>query len=674
MKYNNLFFYLILIFTSLNVANANNNKSRYLIYQPIKENSSFKFNSISSNSRRVMLSVAELGGTNTVRLPIIQGVATTIRNKSFNRISKKLEAQGYIIEPDYPVKIFATPNDNFYTSFQQGMTSIKAPEAWNVSTGSNNIIVGVIDTGIDYNHPDLIGNMWQDPSNGSYGYNFVTNNANPMDDHSHGTHVAGIIGATGNNSIGIAGVNWAVKLMAIKVMDANGSGNTSGIIQGVQYAVNKKLEGANIKVLNASVGGQGYSGAFQQAINNATNLGILFVAAAGNSAKNNDTVLTYPANYDNVLSVAAADNSGKLAGFSNFGKNKVHLAAPGVNVFSTIPLSKASDSSQAYKAMSGTSMAAPYVAGSAALVLTAFPDLTPKQLISRIFNTTTKLSTLNGRVRSGGLLNLDSAITTVGNKITGTVTANGQPVAGVVISDSKLGSQTTDNQGQFIFGDIQTGTSYTLRASKIGYVFPVSTYSGTVNADTTVNFTGNETFVTISGVVRVGRVGLAEVTLTDTVLGSTTTNSSGIFTFTNVPINYSYNIIPSRTGYSFSPSVAKGTANKNVSLTINASIRRATLTGTLLLNNAPFSGVTVTSDIAGSATTNSSGRFTISNIPLTNTQITLRYARRGNTIQGESVIPISGNMAVTIRFASGQGIGASSTSTNTINLIGYVIE
>ncbi len=295
---------------------------------------------------------------------------------------------------DFRVQIAATPNDPRYSS-QWGLhnvgqtggltdADIDAPEAWNTTTGSRTIIVGVIDTGIDYNHPDLAANIWRntreiagngidDDGNGYRddvrGWDFANNDADPFDDNAHGTHVAGIIGAVGNNSVGIAGVAWNVQLMPLKFLTANGSGATSNAVSAINYAV---ANGA--KILNNSWGGGGFNSALNDAVSRARAAGVIFVAAAGNEANNNDVNPSYPANinYDNVISVAATDSSDRLASFSNFGATSVDIAAPGVGILSTTP-------NNTYSSFSGTSMATPFVAGAAALVWSANPTLTYSQ-------------------------------------------------------------------------------------------------------------------------------------------------------------------------------------------------------------------------------------------------------------------------------------------------------
>ena len=351
-----------------------------------------------------------------------------------HQLAKDLLAQGVLeyFEPNYIVSINdRVPNDPQLGSLwgmnntgQTGGTSnidIDAPAAWDLTTGSSTVVVGIVDTGIEYTHPDLAANVWHNPgetpgngidddNNGViddyYGYNAIDNNGNPLDLNGHGTHCAGTIGAVGNNGVGVAGVNWNVKLMGLRFLDANGFGSTESAISAIAYAVRMKQRGINIRVLSNSWGGGGDSQALRDAIQNAANADILFVAAAGNSSQDNDIVPNYPSNYDtpNMLAVAAADANGNLAYFSNYGANTVHLAAPGVDILSTYL-------GGGYNTLSGTSMATPHVAGVAALVAGREPSLSTVGLRERLVTTVKVISTLNGLMSSPGMVNAANSLT-----------------------------------------------------------------------------------------------------------------------------------------------------------------------------------------------------------------------------------------------------------------------
>lgn len=344
----------------------------------------------------------------------------------------------FIVTADtHPTNPVNSPND---TSFHElwglhntgqvvnGVTGvadadIDAPEAWGVTKGSSSVTVGVIDSGVDFTHPDLAGAQWINPGedclscrtdgvdndlNGLVddwrGWDFVNNDNNPFDDNGHGTHVAGTIGGVGDNATGVVGVNWTTRIMALKFLSAAGSGTTANAIKAVDYASTK---GAG--VTNNSWGGGGFSQALLDAIRNADVKDSLFVAAAGNDGVNADTSPHYPSSYDapNVVSVAATTSSDLRASFSNYGKKTVDLGAPGANIFSTYP-------GNTYRYLSGTSMATPHVAGAAALIKAAFPsasDLGIKTLLLRSVDPNTALSTTGFTpVATGGRLNVNTAV------------------------------------------------------------------------------------------------------------------------------------------------------------------------------------------------------------------------------------------------------------------------
>jgi subtilisin-like proprotein convertase family protein len=320
-------------------------------------------------------------------------------------------------QPNYRIHVDAIPNDPGFNQ-QWGLNNtgqngyqpghdIHAPAAWDITTGSGNTIVAVVDSGIDYTHPDLVANIWTNPNVNQdgffgdlHGYNFVNNTGDPLDDFGHGTHVAGIIGAVGNNAIGVTGVAWHVQLMALKFLDSQGNGNDVGAIEAINFAVS---HGAT--VINASWGGAGNDAALQSELQSAQKAGVIVVAAAGNNGKNTDLAPFYPADYklDNIISVAATDRTDSLAGFSDYGVHTVDLAAPGVGILSTLPGGQ-------YGIESGTSMATPYVTGAVALLHDLHPDWGYQQIIQRILATVDPLPTLEGKTVSGGRLDLAAAL------------------------------------------------------------------------------------------------------------------------------------------------------------------------------------------------------------------------------------------------------------------------
>ncbi|MDP3979798.1 MAG: S8 family serine peptidase, partial [Chlamydiota bacterium] len=356
-------------------------------------------------------------------------------NASVEETIQELKQSGNVIyaEPNYYVQAFATPNDPYlnlewglHNTGQTGGTNdadIDAPEVWDIETGDPNLIIAVIDTGVDYTHPDLVDNMWVNedeiPGNGIddddngyiddvYGYDFVNKDGDPFDDHGHGTHCSGTIAGVANNGIGVAGVAWRAKIMALKFLSSGGGGSTANAITAIEYA---RTNGA--KILSNSWGGGGFSQALQDAIEAANNDGIIFVAAAGNNGKNTDTSPNYPSNYNvpNIISVAATDHNDALASFSNFGVETVDIAAPGVNIYSTVPDDNCSlCAPSGYRYLSGTSMATPHVSGTLALLWSHEPGLSHLEVIQRLLDSVDPIPALSGKIKTGGRLNINNAL------------------------------------------------------------------------------------------------------------------------------------------------------------------------------------------------------------------------------------------------------------------------
>lgn len=309
-----------------------------------------------------------------------------------------------------PVESAFVPNDPRLGELW-GMDKISAQAAWDVTRGDSNVIIGVIDTGIDYTHPDLAANMWVNPGeipgngldddgNGFvddvHGYDFVNNDGDPMDDQGHGTHVAGTIGAVADNGIGVAGVMHDTQLMGLKFLDASGSGSMSNAIAAIDYAT-----AMGVTLTNNSWGGGGYSQSLYTSIQNAGLAGQLFVAAAGNASNNNDGYASYPATYDldNIISVASSTSSDSLSGFSNYGATTVDLAAPGSGILSTLP-------NDSYGSFSGTSMASPHVAGAVGLIYAANPTASSSEVKARLLDGVDPIAAFQGVVATGGRLNV----------------------------------------------------------------------------------------------------------------------------------------------------------------------------------------------------------------------------------------------------------------------------
>jgi subtilisin family serine protease len=308
---------------------------------------------------------------------------------------------------DAPGSAPYTASKDFFDYAKAKMNTVAA---WNFTQGSSDLIVADIDSGTNLSHPDLQANLWTNPNesnsqpgadrdgngyaNDVHGYDFYANDGNPEDENGHGTHTAGTIAAA-KNDIGVIGVAPNVKIMTLRFLGPNGEGSTQGAIQAVNYAVKM-----GAKVISASWGGGAYSAYLAQAIQNAQAAGVVFVAAAGNEAKNLRYTTTYPAMYPGVISVAATDANDQLASFSNFGVNEVMVAAPGVKIYSTYL-------NQGYTALSGTSMATPQVSGAIALALSRNPTMTVDQIRTQLCNTSDVISGLPvkcGRINIGRFL------------------------------------------------------------------------------------------------------------------------------------------------------------------------------------------------------------------------------------------------------------------------------
>ena len=359
------------------------------------------------------------GGRLALRLRLVRALAVGPREGvSLEDLRARLRSSDRVlrVEDDAPISISKIGNDpgisEQYAIKQNADHDIDAPSAWNRRTSCAK--VAVLDTGVQKNHPDLKSNLWEntkDPSNGRdddrngviddrFGGDLVDGKGSGEDKNGHGTHVAGIIGARGNNSRGISGLCWGVKIVAVRVLDANGRGTWSREVAGIDYAIS-----TGAKVINASYGGSGKSEIVRDAIQKAKSKGVLVVAAAGNNGANSDKKPLFPAAYpdSNILSVAATNSKDKLASFSNFGAKTVDLAAPGDRIASTYLKSD-------YAYMSGTSMATPYVAAAAAMLRKEHSSWNIGDISSRLRKQGDKLKALKGKTASGKRLNINRAL------------------------------------------------------------------------------------------------------------------------------------------------------------------------------------------------------------------------------------------------------------------------
>jgi subtilisin family serine protease len=431
-------------------------------------------------------------------------------------------------EPNYIRRASVVPNGPLFPQ-QWGFHStvfpgadIQAPEAWDISTGSRTIIA-FIDTGMDYNHPDLAENVWihtaeipdnglDDDGNGYIddirGWNFINDNNEPLDDNGHGTHTAGISGAVGNNGIGVSGLLWNVQLMPLKILDVQGIGTVADEVSAIQYALD-----AGSTVLNASLTGGVFSNAEFEAIKSAKDAGVLFVAAAGNGGgdvmgDNNDIIPQYPASYalPNIISVAATGLDDSRAPFSNFGSVSVHVAAPGVDITSTFPSTLVPSG---YVFMTGTSQSASFVSGLAGLLYSIYPDFTYAQIRGTILRSVDILPSFQGIVASGGRINAYKALSSL--LPPDNLTADTSSRSRVILSwrDNAMGEdgfqiERSISGGQYVqIGDIpadsttftdtglSSGVVYSYRVRAYNTIYAYSLYSNSASVVLSVSSGGN---------------------------------------------------------------------------------------------------------------------------------------------------------------------------------------
>jgi subtilisin family serine protease len=405
-------------FSTASAAGVADYRTDQILIQPRKNVSTqamVKFHA--DRQTEVLKNFPHVGGMQVLRVP---------KNESVASLIAKYQASGLVefAEPDYIVHADATPNDPKYldgtlwglnNTGQNGGTpdaDIDAPEAWDVLNSASNIVVAVLDTGIRYTHEDLASNMWVNPIDGGHGFNAFTGTNDVADDSGnggHGTQMAGVLGAVGNNLKGIVGVAWSVQMMACKCLDSSGSGSDSTVIACIDYA---RTNGAQI--INASFDSPGNSLAVSNAIVAARDAGIIFVASAGNASANVDLGPTYPCcyNIDNIVSVAYTTRTDDLGNLSNYGATNVDLAAPGDKMYSTYNSSDSGYYPPSFLPinLAGTSFAAAYVSGACALMKAKYPTENYQQIIARILKATDPVPALAGKCVTGGRLNLWKAL------------------------------------------------------------------------------------------------------------------------------------------------------------------------------------------------------------------------------------------------------------------------
>ncbi len=359
------------------------------------------------------------------------------------QVNSSIAAQNFETQPNYVRRATLIPNDTRFSSqWYHNSSSVgdKAPTAWDSQTGSDAVVVAIIDSGVDLDHPDLIDNIWSNPGeiadneidddNNGYiddvhGYDFINTNGDPTPDPDgedndnfagadtsveHGTHVAGLIGAVGNNGLGIAGTSWDVSLMALQVLDDEGSGNDADIVEAIQYAVDNGAD-----VINLSLGGYGQSTILEAGINYATEHGVVVVAAAGNDGVNINSNSFFPVCYRDVIGVGSSGATGLVSSFSNYGSDCVDLVAPGELIYSTLYTDDPThDFTDDYGFLTGTSMATPLVSGAAALLLAEDSSLTMDDVHDLLVDTTTAMDASSDY--GSGRLNSSAAVAQVERK------------------------------------------------------------------------------------------------------------------------------------------------------------------------------------------------------------------------------------------------------------------
>ncbi len=566
-------------------------------------------------------------------------------------------------EPDTIIYPIGMPDDTDFselwglhnTGQSEGTpdADIDAPEAWDLSSDASKVLIAVLDTGIDYEHPDLKANIWTNPGeiagncvdddgNGYiddvHGYDFDDLDGEPMDTHGHGSHCAGTIGAVGNNGTGVTGVCWNAKIMAAKILD--GGGGTSDAVEALYYATSM-----GAKVTSNSWGTGSFVEALYDAVEHARDNGVLFIAAAGNSSDNLDTDPIYPAAFDldNVIAVAAVDHNDELADFSCYGATTVDLGAPGVEIYSTAP-------DNDYRTMSGTSMATPHVAGACALYWSFLQGESYSDVKTRLLNQTDPLSSLSGKTVSGGRLNLcnlmlysndplavyhsnslndsadnDDGVIDPGESIGLTVGlrnigANDASDVNATLSTSD--SNVTVTTAAASFGDID-GSGGTTQSST-EYVIEIAPGCPTphdVRLDLAISDSGSGSWTdsftitvytsgTISGTVNLDGAPLlgATITYTGPTQGSTTSAADGSYSFLSIDGNYI--LVASYTDASDAEASAVPTPNA----TVDFDFTTATISGTIsdTLTGSPISGATIEYSGAHTGSTSSAGDGTYS--------------------------------------------------------------
>lgn len=370
------------------------------------------------------------------------------------------------LEPDQEIQLDAVPNDPLYGQLW-GMANIQAPLAWDITTGSDDVVVAVVDSGLWAEHPDLIANVWTDPITGAHGWScrngVITEGV--IDDNGHGTHCAGTIAATGNNGIGVSGVSWSTKVAGFKFLTATGGGWASDAVMLYDKIIELKKSGrGNFRITSNSFGGSGSvigGNTYMTAFARLEAEGILSCVAAGNAGTNIDVRPYWPAcaTNDGVITVQAHNSANITASFSNYGQTNTDLSAPGVSILSTCLISGGKiTNSTGYKAINGTSMACPHVAGVAALALSVYPELTPSELKDLLMDSTDQMTGIGAQSVTGGRINA--------YKVVKDFIPTPPPPSCLLVSPSGLSATKTSTGYRVRWGDTSTGeANYAVRVT-----------------------------------------------------------------------------------------------------------------------------------------------------------------------------------------------------------------
>jgi subtilisin family serine protease len=598
------------------------------------------------------------------------------------------------VEPNYTYKHQFVSNDNYVTAnYTWGLYSaLSSPantygsgamDAWTAGyTGTNSVYVAVIDEGIDYSHPELSGNMFNNPfdppdgidndGNGYiddvHGWNFYGGNNQVFDStgDDHGTHVSGTIGARGGNGAGVAGVNWNVTILSGKFLGANG-GDTLSAVEAIDYFVDmKKRHNLNLVAINASWGGGGYSQSLHDAIIRAAKAGIIFCAAAGNDSLNNDTSASYPSNidtrkgtstetaasFDSVIAVAALDSTGGLASFSNYGAKTVHIGAPGVQILSTFPGGQ-------YGYMSGTSMATPHVTGAVALYASTHPGASAQPIRDAIIGAVTPTVSLAGKTTTGGRLNISSII---------------KPVASTPAAPTGLAATASAGSVKLTWNAAAGATSYVVKRSATvgGPYTTVATVTTTAYTDSTVS-NGTQYFYVVAAVSSGGTsLNSIEVSATPqaavTVPAPSDVTATAAQTFVsgagNVTVRWT--AVPGATSYQI-----KRASSAAGPWALYGNIAATTFTQTVTANNnntyyyriVSMNGTTTGGESAtASVTTIPASPVNLTSKAISSSELQLAWSDRSADEQGFKIEYWNGTAWVQI--------GTTGSNVNTVNITG----